>query len=64
MDPHIKKDSGYWVHNDLSSKSLYVKNPGGDDYEGWCWPGASYYPGIDIVLFSLEWDLICPAQIS
>jgi len=44
VDPHIKKDSGYWVHNDLSSKSLYVKNPGGDDYEGWCWPGASYYP--------------------
>ena len=45
VDPHIKKDSGYWVHNDLSSKGLYVKNPGGDDYEGWCWPGASYYPG-------------------
>ena len=45
VDPHIKKDSGYWVHNDLSSKGLYVKNPGGDDYEGWCWPGASFYPG-------------------
>jgi len=44
VDPHIKKDSGYWVHNDLSSKGLYVKNPGGDDYEGWCWPGASFYP--------------------
>ena len=26
VDPHIKKDSGYWVHNDLSSKGLYVKN--------------------------------------
>lgn len=44
VDPHIKKDSNYWVHNDLSSKGLYVKNQGGDDYEGWCWPGASYYP--------------------
>lgn len=44
VDPHIKKDSGYWVHNDLSSKGLYVKNKDGGDYEGWCWPGASFYP--------------------
>ena len=36
---------GYWVHNDLTSRGLYVKNPdGGGDYEGWCWPGSSYYP--------------------
>jgi alpha-glucosidase (family GH31 glycosyl hydrolase) len=21
-----------------------VKNPDGGDYEGWCWPGSSYYP--------------------
>lgn len=45
VDPHIKKDTGYWVHNDLTSRGLYVKNPdGGGDYEGWCWPGSSYYP--------------------
>ncbi|XP_023336041.1 neutral alpha-glucosidase AB [Eurytemora carolleeae] len=44
VDPHIKKDSGYWVHNDLTSKGLYVKNSDGNDYEGWCWPGSSYYP--------------------
>eukprot|EP00088_Acartia_fossae_P032112 TRINITY_DN3291_c0_g1_i2.p1 TRINITY_DN3291_c0_g1~~TRINITY_DN3291_c0_g1_i2.p1 ORF type:complete len:896 (-),score=202.34 TRINITY_DN3291_c0_g1_i2:157-2844(-) len=44
VDPHIKKDSGYWVHNDLTSKGLYTKNSDGGDYEGWCWPGASYYP--------------------
>lgn len=44
VDPHIKKDSHYWVHNDLTAKGLYTKNPDGGDYEGWCWPGASYYP--------------------
>jgi len=44
VDPHIKKDSGYWVHNDLTSKGLYVKNKDGNDYEGWCWPGAALYP--------------------
>ena len=44
VDPHIKKDGGYWVHNDCTDMGLYVKNKDGNDYEGWCWPGASYYP--------------------
>ncbi len=44
VDPHIKKDTSYWVHNDCTSQGLYVKNKDGGDYEGWCWPGASYYP--------------------
>ena len=43
VDPHIKKDSGYWVHNDLTSKGLYTKNADGGDYEGWCWPGQFYW---------------------
>ena len=30
VDPHIKKDDGYWVNNDLSSKGLYVKNRDGN----------------------------------
>ncbi len=25
--------SGYWVHNDFTSKGLYVKNADGGDYE-------------------------------
>ena len=44
VDPHIKKDNGYWVHKDLTDLGLYVKTKDGGDYEGWCWPGASYYP--------------------
>ncbi|CAB4066310.1 GANAB [Lepeophtheirus salmonis] len=44
VDPHIKKESGYWVHEELTSLGLYTKNRDGSDYEGWCWPGASYYP--------------------
>merc|ERR1719264_1372231 len=39
-----KKDTSYWVHKDCTDKGLYVKNQDGGDYEGWCWPGASYYP--------------------
>jgi alpha 1,3-glucosidase len=44
VDPHIKKDQSYWVHKDCTDLSLYVKDKDGKDYEGWCWPGASYYP--------------------
>nr|XP_055056776.1 neutral alpha-glucosidase AB isoform X1 [Misgurnus anguillicaudatus] len=44
VDPHIKVDSGYKVHNEISSKNLYVKNKDGGDYEGWCWPGNAGYP--------------------
>ena len=44
VDPHIKKDNNYWVFKELQDKGLFVKTAGGGDYEGWCWPGASYYP--------------------
>ncbi|KAL0192070.1 hypothetical protein M9458_010366, partial [Cirrhinus mrigala] len=38
VDPHIRVDSGYKIHNEIRSKSFYVKNKDGGDYEGWCWP--------------------------
>ncbi|CAG0904585.1 unnamed protein product [Cyprideis torosa] len=44
VDPHIKRDSSYFLHNDATSKGLYVKQSDGvTDYEGWCWPGSSGY---------------------
>jgi hypothetical protein len=30
---HTLLRSGYWVHNDFTSKGLYVKNADGGDYE-------------------------------
>ncbi|XP_059811360.1 neutral alpha-glucosidase AB isoform X2 [Hypanus sabinus] len=44
VDPHIKIDSGYKIHNAIQSKNLYVKTKDGNDYEGWCWPGSAGYP--------------------
>lgn len=47
VDPHIKIDSNYKIHNEIRSRGFYVKNKDGGDYEGWCWPGkrlASYSP--------------------
>lgn len=43
IDPHIKRYTGYFLHNDATSMGLYVKDRDGKDYEGWCWPGSSSY---------------------
>ncbi|XKL63534.1 hypothetical protein PGB90_005898 [Kerria lacca] len=43
IDPHIKRDFGYFLHNDATHRGFYVKNKDGNDYEGWCWPGSSSY---------------------
>lgn len=43
IDPHIKRDGNYFIHNDCTDKGYYVKNKDGKDFEGWCWPGASSY---------------------
>uniref|UniRef100_A0A1A8FER3 Glucosidase, alpha, neutral AB n=1 Tax=Nothobranchius korthausae TaxID=1143690 RepID=A0A1A8FER3_9TELE len=44
VDPHIKVDSNYKIHNEIRSRGFYVKNKDGGDYEGWCWPGNAGYP--------------------
>ncbi|CAB3397715.1 unnamed protein product [Caenorhabditis bovis] len=44
VDPHIKKDDGYFVYKDAKDLGLFVKKSDGTtDYEGHCWPGASEY---------------------
>jgi len=42
VDPHIKRDDGYYIHKAAEyAGDLYVKNHEGRDYEGHCWPGSS-----------------------
>ncbi|GBP26287.1 Neutral alpha-glucosidase AB [Eumeta japonica] len=43
IDPHIKREAGYFLHEDATDNGYYVKNKDGNDYEGWCWPGSSSY---------------------
>ncbi|KAF0981678.1 hypothetical protein FDP41_012335 [Naegleria fowleri] len=41
-DPHIKREHGYFVHDEATRNGYYVKNSEGTgDYEGHCWPGSS-----------------------
>lgn len=35
IDPHIKRESGYFVHEAALSDDLYVKDKHGKVYEGW-----------------------------
>ncbi|RWS29559.1 neutral alpha-glucosidase AB-like isoform X1, partial [Leptotrombidium deliense] len=43
IDPHLKKDSDYAIYNEAVQNNYLVKTKEGNDYEGWCWPGASMY---------------------
>ncbi|KAK9871594.1 hypothetical protein WA026_012974 [Henosepilachna vigintioctopunctata] len=44
IDPHVKRESGYFLHDDALANDYYVKTKDGNVYEGWCWPGSSSYP--------------------
>ncbi|KAJ1926051.1 glucosidase II [Tieghemiomyces parasiticus] len=44
VDPHIKADQGYYVAKEGREHGYFIKRPDGTtDFEGWCWPGNSYY---------------------
>jgi mannosyl-oligosaccharide alpha-1,3-glucosidase len=34
VDPHIKREAGYFLHEDATDKGYYVKDKDGKDYEG------------------------------
>jgi alpha 1,3-glucosidase len=41
IDPHVKRESSYHIHEEAQSKGFYVKTRDNSDYEGHCWPGPS-----------------------
>lgn len=41
VDPHIKRASGYHIHEKATELDFYIKNKDGNPYDGWCWPGSS-----------------------
>jgi len=43
IDPHIKSESGYYVHDQALSQDLYIKNKDDGVYVGHCWPGSVSY---------------------
>lgn len=43
IDPHIKNEGNYGVIDEMKSKDLAVHNKDDNQYEGWCWPGSSYW---------------------
>ena len=44
VDPHLKKDKGWGVYNEIAQKKLAVKSKSGEgDFEGRCWPGNSVW---------------------
>lgn len=48
VDPHIKRDPNYYVHNEANDNKYYVRqgkirSPEMNDYDGWCWSGSVSY---------------------
>ncbi|KAJ1983776.1 glucosidase II [Dimargaris verticillata] len=44
VDPHIKKDTAYYVSEEARRHGYFIKKAdGASDFEGWCWPGNSQY---------------------
>ncbi|GIL86778.1 hypothetical protein Vretimale_15637 [Volvox reticuliferus] len=43
VDPHVKRDSSYYIFSEAEKAGHFVKNKHGSDFDGWCWPGSSSY---------------------
>ncbi len=40
VDPHVKRDTDYYIHQEAQKLGYYVRNKDGHEYDGWCWPGG------------------------
>ena len=56
VDPHIKRDQGYYVHAQAAAEGYYVKKRDGTDYEGWCWPGSSSWVDYTLPAARFWWE--------
>jgi len=43
VDPHVKRDSNYYIFSEAEAAKFYVRNKHNTDFDGWCWPGGSSY---------------------
>ena len=46
VDPHVKRDSNYYIYKEASEKKYFVKRADGGEFDGWCWPGGHLRGGI------------------
>ncbi|XP_022905864.2 neutral alpha-glucosidase C-like [Onthophagus taurus] len=41
IDPHVKREEGYFVFDVATENGYFVMDKNGDDFQGACWPGKS-----------------------
>jgi alpha 1,3-glucosidase len=46
VDPHVKRDTSYYVHKEAQELGHYVRNKDGGEFDGWCWPGEGGDRGV------------------
>lgn len=55
VDPHVKKETGYPIYDQLLQRNFFIRNRAGNVFEGWCWPGTSSYPDFTDPLVRAWW---------
>lgn len=54
LDPGVR-DENYFIRNDGMRKNIFCKNPTGDFYRGFVWPGATLFPDFSTKEGSFWW---------
>lgn len=48
LDPGVKVEPGYLVHDDGLKEGVFCLNPAGKPYVGFVWPGRTYFPDFSL----------------
>jgi alpha-glucosidase len=55
LDPGVRDERGYSVRESGRRAGVFCKNPNGDDYRGFVWPGATLFPDFSLAKTKRWW---------
>ena len=55
LDPGVRDERGYAVRESGRRAGAFCKNPNGDDYRGFVWPGATLFPDFSLAKTKRWW---------
>jgi len=64
IDPGVKAEKGYWVHDQMIEKDLAVRSAKGEVYTGAVWPGQCVFPDYTRPDVRAWWRGLYPAFVA
>lgn len=55
LDPGVKREPGYFAYDECRRKKLLCRNPEGEHYVGFVWPGATVFPDFSLAQTRRWW---------